>query len=91
MLAKSNNFFKEVKTPNKQDEFTLNAYNVLFEDLGLSSISGINQKYLSWFDYCKSHRFISKLGGPVPDMIVPKNFQSIEYVADPFFKTRKGA
>ena len=40
MLSKSDNFFKEVKKPDKKNEFTLSAYNVLFEDFGLNSVSG---------------------------------------------------
>lgn len=80
MLEGSDKFFQEVKKPQVGDPHTFNASMFLREELGSCSVD--SKVYKSWPEYCQRHKYISSLNGPLPDMIIPKNFIGIKTIAE---------
>lgn len=94
MLEASTKFFSVVKKPDRSYEHlqhVLNATRVLMEPAGLCSTDGAANKYKSWPDYCKTHKFISSLSGSLPDMILPKYFATeFPEITDVMMNKKKG-
>lgn len=98
MLESSDKFYSEVRKPRlfgADGEYcndVPNCYKVLMEPAGIASIDGgRNKEYKSWPEYCKTHKFISSLSGPLPDMILPAYFKQLfPEVTDAMINLKKG-
>lgn len=79
MLRRSDKFYKEVKTPRPDDKQVQNALKVLMSRKdGISMSDGGYKVFSSWPDYCKQNRFLSKISGTIPDMIMPSGGEYLD-------------